>query len=313
MFPHQTTAAVDGSMCTASPPLLVYLDSKDVIDVERGGIEAELLPSLFGRAGAALVLSPTLIDECIEPLRHREGGSVTRVMNVLEATPHRWLRTVDLEELELSRAAEAFRVGRAPIRPVPFCNSYLDTGFVDEPTRNFYRTKPLAAIIWDQAYGERNTVTVASLAERFPDIVKADRELIATWKPAEYRTRLRQKFEQKTRSILGEARSGREFLDALWDQPDWCPSARLSFESYHTFVRDKGTYPTVSDVNDFTRLMALPYVDVFTADGAMRDLLRRLEEKPELSGMEHWSRVRVLKNIHEVIALLEEKAARLDR
>lgn len=313
MLTHRPTAAVNDSMCAASRPLLVYLDSKDIIDVERGAIETELLPSLFARAGATLVLSPTLIDECIEPLRRREGGSVTRVMNVLESTPHRWLRTVDLEKRELSSAAEAFGLGRAPIRPVPFCDSYLDTGFVDDRTRRFYRTKSLSAILWDQAYGERNTVAVANLAEHFPGLIKADRELIATWRPAEYRIRLRQKFDQKARSILDEDRSGREFLDALWDRPDWCPAARVSFESYHTFVREKGTSPSVSDVNDFTRLMALPYVDVFTADRAKRDLLRRLEERPELAGMEHWSRVRVLKDIHEVIALLKERAERLDR
>lgn len=313
MLTRLTTGSVDESMRTTSPVLLVYLDSKDIIDVERGTIEAELLPSLFGRAGAALVLSPTLIDEFIAPLRRREGGSVTRVMNILEATPHRWIRTVDIEGLELSSAAKAFAAGRVPIRPVPFCDSYLDTGFVDNHTKRFYRGKPLAAVVWDQAYGERNIVAAANLADRFPDVVKADRELISAWKPAEYQMKLRQKFEQKIRAILGNARSGREFVDALWSQPDWCPAARLSFESYHTFVRDKGTYPTVNDVNDFTRIMALPYVDVFTADGAKRDLLRKLKEKPELSGMEHWSRIRTLKNIHEVVTWLEKKATQLDR
>jgi len=118
-------------MCAAPPSLLVYLDSKDIIDLERGAIEAERLPALFKRGGATLILSPTLIDECIEPLRPREGGSVMRVMNILEATSHRWLRTVDLEERELSSAAEAFASGRTPIRVVPFCDSYVDTGFVD--------------------------------------------------------------------------------------------------------------------------------------------------------------------------------------
>ena len=155
-------------MCASLPPLLVYLDSKDIIDLERGAIEAELLPSLFEQAGAALVLSSTLIDECIEPLRRFEGGSVTRVLNILETTSHRWLRTVDLEEQELSHAADAFMAGSTPIRVVPLCESYLDTGFVDSRTRRFYRTKPLAAIVWDQAYGERTTVSAASVAEPFP-------------------------------------------------------------------------------------------------------------------------------------------------
>lgn len=313
LLKHPTAAAVNESVCTASPPLLVYLDSKEIIDLERGAIEADLLPSLFERGGAALVLSPTLIDECIEPLRRREGGSVTRVMNILEATSHRWLRTVDLEELELSRAAEAFAASRTPIRPVPFCDSYLDSGLVDSRIRRFYRSKPLAAIVWDQAYGERTTLAAPNLAARFPDLVKADRELISSWRPGEYQAKLRQKFGEKIRALLGETRSSNEFLDALWSQPDWCPAARLSFESYHTFVRDRGTHPTVNDVNDFTRLMSLPYVDVFTADGAKRDLLRRLESKPDISGMEHWRRIRILKNIHEVVALLEEKAAQLDR
>lgn len=300
-------------MCASSPPLLVYLDSKDIIDLERGAVESELLPSLFAEGEAALVLSPTLIDECIEPLRRFEGGSVTRVMNILEGTSHRWLRTVDLEELELSHAAEAFAADRTPTRVVPFCASYVDTGFVDERTRRFYRTKPLAAIVWDQAYGERTTATTASLAERFPGLVGTDRALISTWKPREYRTKLRQKFDQKIRTVLGEARCNREFLAALWNRPDWCPAARLSFEAYHTFVRDRETQPTVNDANDLTRLMALPYVDVFTADSAKRDLLRRLEKKTELSGMTHWSRIRVLKDLHEVIALLRERGAQRDR
>ena len=137
--------------------------------------------------------------------------------------------------------------------------------------------------------------------------------MISTWSAGEYRAKLRQKFDQKIRGILGGTRSSQEFLDSLWSQPDWSPATRLGFEAYHTFVRDRGTHPTVNDVNDFTRLIALPYIDVFTADGPKRDLLRRLEEKAELSGMEHWSRVRILKNIHEVVALLEEKARQRDR
>ena len=40
--------------------------------------------------------------------------------------------------------------------------------------------------------------------------------------------------------------------------------------------------------------MALPYVDVFTADGAKVDLLRKLRAKVELAGMAHWSRSRIL-------------------
>jgi len=295
-------------MCAAPPSLLVYLDSKDIIDLERGAIEAERLPALFKRGGATLILSPTLIDECIEPLRRREGGSVMRVMNILEATSHRWLRTVDLEERELSSAAEAFASGRTPIRVVPFCDSYVDTGFVDRRTSHFYRAKPLAAIVWDQVYGERTIATAASIAERFPDLVSADRKLISTWSPREYQAKLREKFDEKVRGLLGDARSNRGLLDCLWSQPDWSPATRLSFEAYHTFVRDRGTNPTVNDVNDLIRLMALPYVDVFTADGAKRDLLRRLQEKAELSKMEHWGRIRVLKDIHEVVALVEAQA-----
>jgi len=295
-----------------SAPVLIYLDSKDIIDIERGAIDAQRLPLLFSQGGAALVLSSMLIDECIEPLRRREGGSVTRVMNILEATPRRWLRTVDLEERELSSAAEAFASRHIPTPVTPFCASYVDTGFVDRRTRHFYRAKPLAAIVWDQAYGERAIVSDPSLAERFPDFVKADRELISTWSLREYRVRLRAKFDQTVRIILGEARAGHDVLDYLWNQPDSSPASRLSFEAYHTFVRDRRTYPTVNDVNDFTRLMALPYVGVFTADGAKRDLLRRLQGKVELAGMAHWSRVRILTDIHEVVALLEAQAVARD-
>lgn len=300
-------------MCVTSFSLLVYLDPKDVIDLERGVIEAERLPLLFERGGAALVLSSTLIDECIEPLRRREGGSVMRIMNILEATSHRWLRTVDLEERELSSAADAFASCCTPLRVEPFCDSYVDTLFADRRTRHFYRIKPLAAIVWDQVYGERTIPTTASIADRFPDLVRADRGLISSWSPGEYRVKLRETFDRQVRGSLGEARGSRKFLDCLWSEPDWAPATRLKFEAYHTFVRDRGTNPTVNDVHDFSHFTALPYVDVFTADSAKRDLLRRLREKAELSGMEHWSRIRVLKDIHEVVALVEAQAARLDR
>lgn len=292
---------------------LVYLDSKDIIDIERGAIDADLLPALFKEGRAALALSFTLIDECIEPLRRRQGGSVTRVLNILEATPHLWLRDVDLEERELSNAVGAFASGHPPIPVVPFCNSYLDTLLVDHRTRYVYQAKPLAVIVWDQAYGERTTAAAPRRAERFPDCVRADRELISTWDQTEYRAQLRGKFDRNVRRILGEARSSREFLDYLWSHPDWSPATRFTFEAYHTLVRDRGTNPTVNDVNDFTRLMALPYVDVFTADGAKRDLLRRLQKKAELSAMEHWSRIRILKDVHEVIAFVEARTVLQDR
>src|SRR5207245_2625522 len=64
----------------------------------------------------------------------------------------------------------------------------------------------------------------------------------------------------------------------LWDRPDWCPALRLSFEVIQLFFRDRRTRSTESDMNDFSRMLSVPYVDVFTADAAKRDYLRTLRE-----------------------------------
>jgi hypothetical protein len=92
----------------------------------------------------------------------------------------------------------------------------------------------------------------------------------------------------------------------IWDRPDWCPALRLSFEVVHQFFRDQGTKPTISDMIDFTRMLSVPYVDVFTTDAAKRDYLRGLREgkRSRLRGCPYWSSTRVAAGLDEVLELL---------
>jgi hypothetical protein len=59
-------------------------------------------------------------------------------------------------------------------------------------------------------------------------------------------------------------------------------------------------------MNDFTRMLSVPYVDVFTADGAKRDYLRtlRLGKHSRLGGCSYWSSCRVSIGLDEVLQLL---------
>lgn len=54
-----------------------------------------------------------------------------------------------------------------------------------------------------------------------------------------------------------------------------CPSLRLTHELYYQLVRDKTATLDPNDFPDLAHALAIPYVDLVTLDGTMREYARR--------------------------------------
>jgi hypothetical protein len=108
--------------------MLVDLDSRDLISLERDAALADALREALVSTGSRLILSETVLDEIIEPLRRRaERSTVMTLLNLLESLPHVWIRTVDLEAREIERGVQCFLANEG-YRPVdPFLASFVDT------------------------------------------------------------------------------------------------------------------------------------------------------------------------------------------
>jgi hypothetical protein len=176
-----------------------------------------------------------------------------------------------------------------------------------------YASAPVSQIIWDIAFGGGRLPSVDPYAATYEKWAEANRADVAAaaQDQSAYLRKLQDAYTRKIRILLEpqmpDVPIDYDRLGAhLWDRPDWCPALRLSFEVVHQFFRDRGTRPTRSDMIDFTRLLSVPYVDVFTTDAAKRDYLRGLREgkRSRLRGCSYWSSTRVAADLDSVLELL---------
>jgi hypothetical protein len=139
--------------------------------------------------------------------------------------------------------------------------------------------------------------------------------IIHGWSDREYRTRFQARFEQKLVDLVRNLRLDHRvdvaaFAAHVLSNPEWCPSTRLSFGAWHVLVYDSQSQPRDTDLDDLVRLRELPYVSVFTCDGARRDQLRRLQqsERYGLHAWPYWNAIEVAENIRAVLEILGRDA-----
>jgi hypothetical protein len=236
------------------------------------------------------------------------------LLNRLETLPHIWLRTVDLEERELVTAVRSLAADTPYRAPSPFVSSYLDTLVnLDPRARVLYTGASVSQLIWDIAYGGGRVPSTNRHAARFEEWVEVNRiDVAAAQGRRTYLPELRQAYTRKIRNLLEpftppDGRMDFDLFGAhLWKCPDWCPALRLVFEVIQLFFRDRQTRSTESDMNDFARMLSVPYVDVFTTDASKRDYLRtlRLGKQSRLRACSYWSSSRVSADLDEVLELL---------
>jgi hypothetical protein len=294
----------------------IDLDSRDLIRLEREPVAlVDRLRDLLTATRSQVVLTASTIVEVSAPLVEKSGKpGVMSLLHRLETLPHTWLRTVDLEERELVAAVRSLADGTPYRAPVPYVASYLDTLVNLDPTaRMLYESAPISQIIWDVAFGGGRLPSTDRYAATFEKWVEVNRvDAAAARGQRAYLRKLQHAYSRKIRNLLEPLLPSGGHMDYdrlgadLWDRPDWCPALRLSFEVVHQFFRDLGTRPTVSDMIDFTRMLSVPYVDVFTTDAAKRDYLRGLRagKQSRLRRCSYWSSTRVAVGLDEVLELL---------
>lgn len=275
----------------------------------------DTLRDLLIATRSQVVLTAGTIVEVSTPLFERSGKpGVMSLRHRLEMLPHIWRRTVDLEERELVAAVRSLSDHTQYRAPSPFVSSYLDTLLnLDPHARMLYASASVSQMIWGIAYAGGRVPSTSRHAATFENWVELNRtDVAAAQGRRTYLGELRHAYTRKIRNLLkphtpSDGRMDFDLLGAhLWDRPDWCPAQRLSFGVIQLFFRDRRTRSTESDMNDFSRMLSVPYVDVFSADAAKRDYLRTLREgkQSRLRGCSYWSSARVAAGLDEVLELL---------
>jgi hypothetical protein len=218
---------------------------------------------------------------------------------------------VDIEWRELAVAIRCYTSSSSwePIQP--FVDSYVDTlAGLHPAVRAQYLTRPLAEIVWETLYGLSQIQNAASATATFPQWLAENRAAIRATKAADYTRKVRLAFGRAVRNVastlpeFATVSSADEFIDYLWNHPDWCPAARLSFEVSQRFQADITTTGRASDVEDLVRMKAVPYVNVFVADASKRAYLAALRSgtKSRLRKCAYWATCDVVANLDEAIA-----------
>lgn len=288
-----------------SSPILVALDSKDLIALGHDDARLAALRSGLTAANARLVLSVPVIHEVAAPLRTGTATGVMALCNTIEGLPHVWLRTVDLQAREVATAVRCWRAGKAYEPVAPLVPSFIDTILKpDDRLRAYYQHRPLSEVLWDSYVGGRPRSS--SIGARYPDIVAVNRKHISGWNESEYRKRRREAFISMIRTYVPEPPD--RFLEHVWKSPDWAPATQLQFEVFQTLLADRATKPRPSDLEDFTLVLVLPYVALFTTDKAKRDYLRRIRASCRMERAALWSRCHIEADLDAVVRRLAEHA-----
>jgi len=219
------------------------------------------------------------------------------LMNRLEALPHTWFRSADLELRELATAIRCYTAGH-PWEPIdPFADSYVDTLLGLRPhTPAYYRARSLAEIVWDLFYGEGQIIDASQTVQKLPQWLTENRAAILATDDAGYQRGVKLAFGRAVRAVgaaLPEFAkiSADEFIECLWRQPNWCPASRLSFEVSQLFQADTMTRGRESDIEDLVRIKAVPYVNVFVGDASKRAYLEALRSgtNSRLRACDYWA------------------------
>ncbi len=258
--------------------MLIYLDTRDLINLfERG---EPISPSAFADRLASgehkLVLSFYNIREISQPLFSGSATTVvTRVLNSIEEVPHLYIRLFELDIDELKEAARAFSAGQEYRQIQPFADR-LDKSMEREPSGPFklLLRASAAEIVFTCFWRSPNILRQPSGTQGdFIQLLQRDRE-----RPVpSFREYLQSNFSKaiRWRSLGSTVPNPHAFIDWVSQNAERCPSLRLTHELYYQLVRDKTATLDPNDFPDLAHALAIPYVDLVTLDGTMREYARR--------------------------------------
>lgn len=286
----------------------ILLDTKDLINLLEKN-QPISVPDFdrFLRAGAhKLVLSYVNVTEIVAPLRTgAEFVKIRPILIALESLPVCYIRDSMIPGDELREAVGAFNTRRKPGAINPYVRRWDETitPFGESAIRQFVNVR-LWEIIW-----------TLLKQDALPDFAKEADQLRSQFQtertlPSNQRQTSREIFIGSVERHLSTYRvkppeaGGMPFAGWLYDNPQWCPANRVTFEVYHALLRNRNDIPKNSDILDINHLKTLPYVDLLTLDRRMDSYLGQALDRLASMSQEFQFRGKIRKNLEEVLMAL---------
>lgn len=248
----------------------VCLDAKDLISILQVGqpCTANQFAQYLIQHGCQLAVSSYTIMELSAPLLYPSSKTnVMKLLNDLAGLPIAYVHA-DIRGLELREALDAFSSGREYQHISPFVKRFDESlDLSAKPGTYQFINYSLSEIVWD-LYAQGRLMGMDHYAKQMKEYVAADRDIK---RPPSLKSHFAKVVERNLRDdgILCPEVPINNFSDWVYDNPDRCPSIRLSYEVWHQIVKNKGDRLRDSDMEDFQHLICLPYVDFITLDRRM--------------------------------------------
>jgi hypothetical protein len=274
--------------------MLIYLDSADLINICRGKSQigiAELRQRLA--AGShQIVLSLDTLIEIAAALRNGLQLEVRSDLNSLDDLPHIFINEARIRDMEMREALAAFEQGREyEVAAVGPFSSRLDRA-IDVQGRRQYVNQPVGAqlvrVNTDMIVNFQIWDAIIYMFQQDPETFDVQRRLEQEWSAVMEADRMLKNPPSlsdhfvttmsrnlNTHGIQAPEAGVEPFARWVYNSPSRCPGIRLAYETQHCFRKNLKARPRASDLIDLARIAAVPYVDLFVADGEMLNYCRQ--------------------------------------
>ncbi len=277
----------------------IYLDTKDIIKLleQSDPCTTEEFDNFLRHGNHELVLSFVTIMEISEPLFHKNAKTnVMRLLSQIEKLPHIFILSSMITRLELEEAYRAF-VSDDDYHDIltPFVGRFdMIVDLNGNPATKQYINYPLAETVWD-LYNFGGLGGFNKYAEKLRETFKADRALNP--KPSlqkNFATTIERNI--KLYNLKIPLQDVTPFANWIYSNHRRCPSDRLGYELWHKMIKNITDTPNDSDLEDFSNIAALPYVDIMTLDRRMHGYVCQVSKN--ISAEYH---KKIFKNTKELI------------
>lgn len=283
--------------------MLIYLDTRDIINFfEKGSSEdIEDLKNLLINKTAKLVFSNSSIFEYCAPLcKPKTRTNITRVLNCLERMPHTYISLFKIRRLELEEAVNAFLKNREYIAINPFVNRFDHTAYsFQPPITKYYLSYSLSQIVFELWTDDPSIFKKSPKAAKLKSLMLSDRKLS---NPKNHKNNFKETIRRDLALYKVQFQEDKveEISDWIWQNPNRCPALRLGYELYHKILKNLRDLLELSDIEDFSHVSCLPYVNAITLDRRIRGYIKQVDHNLSKDNSS-----KVFSSLQEIIDLMK--------
>lgn len=268
--------------------MFIYLDSRDIINIFEKSYpcSADDFDRILTDGDHKIVYSWLNIAEISEPLLHPKAKTnVMALLNRVEKTPHTYIHSSRIPQLELSSSVKSYVSSIEYIGIDPYVQRFDYTVDLNaNPSTKDYINYPLAEIVWD-LYSVGELGGLDRYAKNLKQTFAYDRAMQPKPSLKKHFTTLIER-NLKLHRVNGPNGDIKSFANWVYSNPARCPSQRLGYEVWHKMMKNVQDEPTPSDMEDFCHLECLPYVDFMTLDNRMRGYVSQACQATQINYVE---------------------------